>query len=157
MNIINSDEMQLIYSYLSLQDKINLRLCSKVFESLVKKREMAYLSIEKKVHRFFSLVMKPGSELVLAVNNNYIMYLDIYSIHRQSRTHPLFKISNNNPKCINSNCREKRLDKIYISVHRGQIPQYLRTMYYIKRNIPYCIHCFNKWGIDAYLNHPQTK
>ena len=157
MNILNSDEVHNIISFLSLQDRVNLRLSSKRFESLVKKQDMALYCMEKKVHRFFSLVMKPGAELILAVNNNFIMYVEQSSICYTSRVHPLFRIRNTNPTCINSCCREKRLGNIYISVHRGHIPQYLRTMYYIQRKIPYCMSCFNMWGVDAYLHHPQCK
>ena len=157
MNILNRDELQIIISFLSLHDRVNLRLSSKRFETLVKKQDIALFSMEKNVHRFFSLVMKPGAEVILAVNNNFIMYVDEFSIYRPSRLHPLFRICNTNPTCINSCCREKRLGNIYISVHRGHIPQYLRTMYYIKREIPYCMSCFNMWGVDAYLNHPQCK
>ena len=136
MNILNRDELQIIISFLSLHDRVNLRLSSKRFETLVKKQDIALFSMEKNVHRFFSLVMKPGAEVILAVNNNFIMYVDESSIYRPSRLHPLFRICNTNPTCINSCCREKRLGNIYISVHRGHIPQYLRTMYYIKRKIP---------------------
>ena len=157
MNILNRDELQTIISFLSLHDRVNIRLSSKRFESVVKKQDMALFSIENKVHRFFSLVMKPGGELILAVNNNFIMYVDESSISTRSRLHPLFRIRNTNPTCINSCCREKRLGNIYISVHRGHIPQYLRSMYYIQRKIPYCISCFNMWGVDAYLHHPQCK
>lgn len=157
MNILNRDELQTIISFLSLQDRVNLRLSSKRFETLVKKQDMALFSMEKNVHRFFSIVMKPGAELILAVNNNFIMYVDESSICTPSRVHPLFRIRNTNPTCINSCCREKRLGNIYISVHRGHIPQYLRTMYYIQRKIPYCMSCFNMWGVDAYLHHPQCK
>lgn len=157
MNILNRDELQIIISFLSLEDKVNLRLSSKRFENVVKKQHMALYCIEKNVHRFFSLVMKPGAELILAVNNNFIMYVDESSIYTQSRVHPLFRIRNTSPICINSGCREKRLGNIYISVHCGHIPKYLRTMYYIQRKIPYCIHCFNMWGVDAYLHHPQCK
>ena len=157
MNILNRDELQIIISFLSLHDRVNLRLSSKRFETFVKKQDIALFYMENNVHRFFSLVMKPGAEVILAVNNNFIMYVDESSIYRPSRLHPLFRICNTNPTCINSCCREKRLGNIYISVHRGHIPQYLRTMYYIKRKIPYCMSCFNMWGVDAYLNHPQCK
>jgi hypothetical protein len=125
MNILNRDELQIIISFLSLHDRVNLRLSSKRFETLVKKQDIALFSMEKNVHRFFSLVMKPGAEVILAVNNNFIMYVDESSIYRPSRLHPLFRICNTNPTCINSCCREKRLGNIYISVHRGHIPQYL--------------------------------
>ena len=167
MDILNRDEFQMIISFLSLDDKINLSLSCKNFKTLVSKQEIALNSIEKKVHHFFSLVMKPGSELVLAVNNNFIMYVDESStyisrgIHRHFRIsrsiHNHFGLPNPNSICINSDCQEKRLDNIYISVHRGHIPQFLRTMYYIQRKVPYCIGCFNKWGVDAYIHHPQRK
>ena len=85
------------------------------------------------------------------------MYIYESSIYTTSRLHHLFRIQNTNHTCINSCCREKRLGNIYIGLHRGDIPQYLRTMHYIKRKIPYCITCFNEWGIDSYLNHPQSK
>ena len=42
MNILNRDELQTIISFLSLQDRVNLRLSSKRFETLVKKQEIAY-------------------------------------------------------------------------------------------------------------------
>ena len=154
MNILNRDELQIIISFLSLQDRVNLRLSSKRFETLVKKQDIALHNMEKNVHRFFSLVMKPGAELILAVNNNFIMYVDESSVYRPSHIHHLFKIRKTNPKCINCNCREKRLGNIYISVNRCYLPKYLLTIYYIQRNIPYCIQCFNKWGVDAYLHHP---
>ena len=157
MNILNRDELQMIISFLSLQDRVKLHLCNKNFETLVKKQDMALYSIEKNVHRFFSLIMKPSTELILAVNNNFIMYIDESCIYTTSRLHHLFRIQNTNPTCINSCCREKRLGNIYISVYHGNIPQYLRTMYYIQRKMPYCMSCFNMWGVDAYLHHPQCK
>ena len=157
MNNLSSDELQIIISFLSLHDRVNIRLYSKRFERLVKKNDIALFSLENKVYRFFSLVMKPGHELILTINNNFIMYVDEYSIYRPSRINPLFRIQNINSTCINSCCREKKLGNIYISVHRGHIPPYLRSMYYIQRKIPYCISCFNMWGVDAYLHHPQCK
>tara|TARA_X000000950_G_scaffold287417_1_gene399595 strand:+ start:249 stop:731 length:483 start_codon:yes stop_codon:yes gene_type:complete len=157
MNLLNSDELRIVISFLSLEDKINLCISSKLFIPFIKKREIALCSIEKIIHNHFSIVMKHGSELILAVNNNFIMYLDESSIQTPSRLHPVFRIQNTYPTCINCECGEKRLGNIFIGIHRGDIPQYLRTIYYIQRKIPYCIHCFNKWGVDAYLHHPQCK
>lgn len=155
MYILNPDEIRIIISFLSLHDKVKLSMTSNYLKRFISKKDIALSCIEKKVHHFFSIVIKPGSELVLVVNNNFIMYVDEYSIYKTSRVHPLFRIRDTNPNCINCNCRHKRLGNIYIGVYRGHIPQYLHTMYYIQRKIPYCIHCFNKWGIDAYINHVQ--
>ena len=94
MNILNRDELQIIISFLSLHDRVNLRLSSKRFETFVKKQDIALFYMENNVHRFFSLVMKPGAEVILAVNNNFIMYVDESSIYRPSRLHPLFRICN---------------------------------------------------------------
>ena len=77
MNILNRDELQIIISFLSLQDRVNLRLSSKRFETLVKKQYLALHYMENHVYQLFSIVMKTGSELILAVNNNFIMYIDI--------------------------------------------------------------------------------
>ena len=142
MNILNRDELQIIISFLSLEDKVNLSLSSKRFENVVKKQHLALYCIEKNVNRFFSLVMKPGSELILAVNNNFIMYVDETSIYTPSRIHPLFRIRNTNPICINSRCREKRLGNIYISVYIVVIYQSiyaLCTIYNEKSLIVYIV------------------
>ena len=85
------------------------------------------------------------------------MYIDEFSANSHFSLHPLFRIQNTYPRCMNTCCRNKRLGYIYIRSHNRNIPQYIRTIYYIQRKIPYCIQCFNKWGVDAYLNHPQCK
>lgn len=157
MNILNRDELQLIISFLSLKDKANVVIVNKYFQQIIRKQDIVLFLMQKKIKNFFCIVMKPGDELILAVNNNFIMYVDESSVYRPSHIHHLFKIRKTNPKCINCNCREKRLGNIYISVNRCYLPKYLLTIYYIQRNIPYCIQCFNKWGVDAYLHHPQCK
>ena len=157
MNILNRDELQIIISFLSLENKLNLAITCKSLKSLIRKQDIALFSIEKKVNNFFSPVIKSGLELILAVNNNFILYIDESFITPQTRVHPLFRIKNTNKNCVNVSCRDKMLEYIYISQHRGNIPRYLHSMYYIKRKIPYCMSCFNKWGVDAYLNHPQSK
>ena len=87
MNLLNSDELRIVISFLSLEDKINLCISSKLFIPFIKKREIALCSIEKIIHNHFSIVMKHGSELILAVNNllykllvDCILYLE-YRIH----------------------------------------------------------------------------
>lgn len=156
MDYINEDSLLLIIGFLSLKDKVNLYLTNKSYQPFIRKLDLSLFSIEKKIPNHYTFVIKSGSELILAVNNNFIMYIEESSIIRK-KIHPVFKIKDTFPSCINSCCREKRLGNIYIGLHRGDIPQYLRTMHYIKRKIPYCISCFNEWGIDSYLNHPQSK
>ena len=65
MNLLNSDELRIVISFLSLEDKINLCISSKLFIPFIKKREIALCSIEKIIHNHFSIVMKHGSELIL--------------------------------------------------------------------------------------------
>ncbi len=157
MYLLTYDELQMIYSFLSLHDRIAFRITAKSFESSMRKQDVSLYKLEKNIHKNFNVIMKPTTDLILAVNNNFIMYIDQLYMNKLGRVHPLFRIPHNAPSCVNGCCREKRLEYIYIGIYSNLIPKYLRSNYYIRRYIPYCICCFNKWNVDAYLYHPQRK
>lgn len=157
MYLLRSDELQMISSFLSLHDRISFRITAKSFKSSMRNQDVSLYKIEKNIHKSFYLMTKPTTDLILAVNNNFIMYIDQLYMNKLGRVHPLFRIPHTAPSCVNDCCREKRLEYIYIGVYTSEIPRYLRCNYYIRRYIPYCICCFNKWNVDAYLYHPQRK
>ena len=155
MYLLTSDELQIISSFLSLHDRITFRITAKFFVSSMRNQDVSLYKLEKNIHKNFTVIMKPSTDLILAVNNNFIMYIDQLYMYKIGKIHPLFRIPYSGLHCVNDYCREKRLEYIYLSVYTSELPKYLRSNYYIRRYIPYCICCFNKWNVDAYLYHPQ--
>ena len=63
MNILNRDELQIIISFLSLHDRVNLRLSSKRFETLVKKQDII-------IHGLKAVIVKKAFVKNVALNQN---------------------------------------------------------------------------------------
>jgi hypothetical protein len=159
MESLSYDIIQKIYSFLSIKEKIYMREVCSYLKSNVKTRYISVYSLESKIPNIYSIVYKQGIDLVLTVNNNFILYTPVDKRYIHSKLNYRFVLCNNSQykKCIVENCSKQQMKDIFITQNRNGIPQYLRTCYYYKRKMPYCIHCFNLWGIDAYLNHCQKK
>ena len=136
MDNLPDDLQKFILSFLSLTDKINAIQTSKLF----------YRNINKVfilTHKIYTLTERNN---ILITNNlthlsfisNYI-YVQYYT-GIPSRIHPLFARDNLNNQCIVLNCREKKLENIYI-----ELPYINYHQNYIKRKIPYCLQCFKIW------------
>lgn len=159
MESLSYDIIQKIYSFLSIKEKIYMREASSYLKENVKSKYLSQYSLENKLPNIYSLVYKQGMDVVLTVNNNFILYTDVKNRYLHTKLNKRFVIYPVNlyKKCIVENCSKQQMKDIFITQNRNGIPQYLRTCYYYKRKMPYCIHCFNLWGVDAYLNHCQKK
>lgn len=138
-NILNlSNDLHLyILKLLSSDDILSLiRTCNK-FARLKNKILLLSINLDYLIYK--------NNFIVKSLDNNFISIKDnIYITSDQSkvsRLHPLFLRNNIKNKCIVTNCREKKLEYIYIKLMTiNNISDN-----YIKRKIPYCSQCFNIW------------
>ena len=134
-----------IIGFLSTKDKITMREVAKIYKHYVKDITLSIYRLENNTISILSTEKKLARDLVLTVNNNFEMYTD----NKPAGIHSLFRVNNRQyDKCINVNCRGKKLGNIYFSKQqRSQYHQHHHSWnFYTKLNIPYCIHCFNRWG-----------
>jgi hypothetical protein len=134
-----------ILGFLSVKEKVTVREVCVLFESKIKRNNLVVNRLENKLKRSHSIEKKLYRDLILTTNNNFIMYTD----YTQNGVHSLFRINNHQiNRCIDFQCREKQLGNIYFS-KKLPPPDYHQQYgwnFYSKRNIPYCLNCYNKWG-----------
>ena len=135
MEFLSDDLQILVLSFLSIKDKINAIETCKRFNRNISKVSILIQKFERFVERNNVINMSEVSNLVLISNDIYVSYY----IGRPSRIHQLFCRDNRRNSCIVENCREKRIENIYISLSRES------GIYNKKRNVPYCLDCFNRW------------
>lgn len=136
MENLPDDLQKFILSFLSLTDKINAIQTAKFFYRNINKISILTHKIYTLTERNNILITNNVSHLSLISNYIYVQYYT----GRPSRIHPLFSRDYQKNQCIVLNCREKKLENIYI-----QLPHLNNHQYYIKRKIPYCLQCFNIW------------
>lgn len=145
------DLYQNILGFLSTKDKITIRKVSRIFKENVNPRIMIIYRLSNKLPKIYSIEKKWSQDLILTINNNFIMYTE-----EKKGVHPLFRIDNHKyDRCIDAYCREKKIGNIYLS-YKSEIISYNLTSVpnlYQKRIIPYCLNCFNKWGLDILSNY----
>ena len=147
MDTIPIELYEIIFGFLSVKEKITIREVSLLFESRIKRINLLVNRVENILKKSHFYRIQKSSALLLTVHNSFIMYTD----YRQNGIHSLFKVNNHSyNKCIDSCCREKRLGNIYFSKKsspdHNTASLFERPMnYYSKRNIPYCMNCYNNW------------
>jgi hypothetical protein len=133
---LSNDLHLYILKLLSSDDILSLiRTCNQ-FATLKNKIFLLSIKLDYLIYR---------NNFIVKSLNNFISIKDnIYITSNQcnvSRLHPLFLRNNIKNKCIVSNCREKKLDYIYIKLMTTNNT----SDNYIKRKIPYCLQCFKIW------------
>jgi len=154
MEIVPEDIYGIIMKFLSFKERI---IVSEVCKNFLNERKSIYIIInrlENALLQSHSIQMKLSHELILTMNNNFDMYTD----HTRNGIHSVFRINNHSyTRCINAYCREKRLENIYFSKKSPVYHQhYYGWNFYHKRTVPYCLNCFNMWGVDAPSNYIQN-
>lgn len=134
-----------IILFLSLKEKINVRKVNSVFRYSIKMLYLLTYRLENQFLKSHSIEERIASNLILTTSNNFTFYTD----YKKSGVHSLFRINNHEfQKCINANCREKKVGDIYFSKQRTA--DYSQKTYnfncYSKRKIHYCLNCFNRWN-----------
>ena len=137
MEFLSDDLQILVLSLLSLKDKMNAIETCKRFNRNISKVSILIQKLETLVERNNVINVSEVTNLVLIANHIYVPYY----IGRPSRMYPLFCRDNRSNRCIVENCREKRIENIYISLSRENI------VYNKKGNVPYCLDCFNSWTL----------
>ena len=153
METIPDELYENIFSFLSAKDRVTVREVCVFFESQINRINLVVNRLENKLKRTYSIEKKMSTDLILTINNNFILYTD----HTANGIHTLFRINNHQyDRCIDVCCREKRLGNIYFSKQLPP-PNYYQyhgyCNFYSRRHIPYCLNCFNKWGVNASSNY----
>lgn len=154
MEIIPYELYQNIFGFLSAKDRVTTREVCIIFESQINRINLVVNRLENKLRKSHSIERKMCNDLLLTINNNFVLYTD----YTQNGIHSLFRINNHQyKKCIDVGCREKQLGNIYFSkkIPPPNYHQHYGWNFYNKRIIPYCLNCFNKWGIDAPSNYME--
>ena len=144
-----------IFGFLSARDKVIVREVCVEFESQISRINLVVNRLENNLKRSHSIERKMCSDLILTLNDNFLIYTD----QTQKGVHPLFKINTHSYNlCIDACCREKRLGNIYFSkkLPPPNYHQHYGWNFYSKRIIPYCLDCYNKWGVDAPSNYMES-
>ena len=149
MEQIPDDLLQIIFSFLSLRERKDLRYVSSILKSQIKWKDMTTYRLGNLLPQFNNIESKRGNQLILMTNND-MLYKPYETVYDDTyRVHPLFRVCTLKKKCIVERCREKRLGYIYIQIHTPDWWRIryddIRTNLLIKRKIPYCLGCFNIW------------
>jgi hypothetical protein len=149
MESVPGELWEFVILFLSLKEKINVRKVSSFFRSYINRYYLIQYRLHNNLIRSFSIERKMENELILTINNNFIFYTD----YQKPRVHSLFRINNHQyERCVNVNCREKRLGNIYFSKKKHNLQWNL----YTRRMTPYCFNCFNCFNTWGPLMHHQT-
>ena len=138
---------KIIFSFLSLKEKIIMREVSTNLKSYVKNNDY----ICYRLRNVFTIEKKTRGDLILPIHNINFLYSDI-NYESQFGVHTLFRITKayniKYKNCINADCSKKMLGVIYCSKKKLSPKDHTFYHYdlYVKRTIPYCINCFNTWN-----------
>ena len=147
MESLPNELYRIIFSFLSLKEKIIMREVSRNLKSYVKNNHY----IRYILRNVFTIEKKNRGDLILPIHNNNFLYSDI-NYESQIGVHTLFRITKpyniRYKHCINADCSKKMLGVIYCSKKKLQAIDSTFYQYdlYVKRTIPYCINCFNTWN-----------
>jgi hypothetical protein len=148
MESLPEELWEIVILFLSLKEKINVRRVSYFFGSYKKRYYLTLFRLEKQIYNFISIERKEDSELILTINNNFILYTD----YKKGGVHSVFRINNHqHEQCLDVNCREKRLGNIYFSNKKTNTRCDIWNLY-TRHKMPYCLNCFNKWIVDSTSN-----
>ena len=121
MEILNDDLYRIVISFLSPNDRIILREVNSNFKDIINTKNLIICKLENKLKKIYIFSNLPQT---IETSN--------------SSVHKLFRITNYNyNKCIDHNCREKKMGYIHLS--------FQSNWFCYKRKIHYCVDCFNKW------------
>lgn len=124
MESLSNDLYSIIIKFLSVKDRIILREVNNNFQQIINKKNLIILKLENNLKNIF-----------LSTDPAFSQYVDI----NRDRVHKLFRVTNYTyDKCIDQQCREKKMGYI----HYSNILKYPNCY---KRKIHYCVDCFNKW------------
>ena len=143
MNNIPLEINERVVYFLSSREKKKLREVNRIFKSIVKPIVLKICKIEEQLSSVYGLVNKKHSELTCYKWYNNI---SIYVMKRENEIHRLFTLSRYNDKCIDDDCREKRLGYIYVCYKERNEKYFLNNNIYNRRKVPYCNSCFNKYN-----------
>ena len=139
MELLPEDLYEVIFKFLSLKEKIKLRLVSSHFKGHIKNVHFITHKLDNIIRVSHNRELKLMNELMLLSNNIFVSYKD----SQLSNVHPYFRRHHEYNTCVNGMCREKRLGYIYIKLlNRGIIGYDGIGHFYIKRKVPYCLGCF---------------
>ena len=141
MELLPEDLYEVIFKFLSLKEKIKLRLVSSHFKGHIKNVHFITHKLDNIIRVSHNRELKLMNELMLLSNNIFVSYKD----SQLSNVHPYFRRHHEYNTCVNGMCREKRLGYIYIKLlkpNSGTISFDGVWHLYIKRKVPYCIGCF---------------
>ena len=140
---VSNDLYENIFFFLSSKEKILVREVCQTFKQNIKWRVLIAYKLNNNLRRVHCIEMKLANDLILTTNDNFIMYTE----NKTNGMNRLFiRKSHQYNKCIVDKCREKTVGFIYYNKTRPS-PNYHKYYYwnfYDKRNIPYCLGCFNK-------------
>jgi hypothetical protein len=133
-----------IFGFLSPKEKIIMREVNCIFKNLIKWITLVTYKMDNLFPKVCSVERKKPGHLCLINNNTFLFHVE----YIECMVHSVFRM-NNHPfyRCINVDCREKRLGNIYISKNPHLQVSILDDIYhlYYKRKIPYCLSCFKKF------------
>jgi len=136
MDIFSEDLYNIIFSFLSLKEKITMLLVEKKFKIYINQIYLTSYKLENRLKRINCMEIKMKNDLMCEyVYNNF-------KIYKQCKVHYYFRVLKYE-KCI-SNCMREKMGYIYHSEKSYGIDN---MRMYNKRYIPYCINCFEKWQI----------
>jgi len=136
MNKIPEDLYNIIFSFLSLKDKIITTEVCKTMNVFIKPIVLQTYKLENKLIKLNCIELKMKYELIC---NN--VYKD-FKFYKYSKIHKYFRVLENYERCI-ANCRAERLGYVYYLLK----PLINNMCLYNKRYIPYCMDCFKTWQI----------
>ena len=141
---LNDDIIENIVSFLSLRDKINVRIVSQDFKRIVKHQYINKYRLSNQINYLYQRETLFSDKLELLMNGMYVK--------KEVGIHRLFD-KRKKCECVIYGCREKRLGYIYIK--RRVVRIILSGAWYIPydcewvyegRKIPYCKRCFANDG-----------
>ena len=136
MYIFSEDLYNIIFSFLSLKEKITMLLVEKKYKIYINQIYLTSYKLENRLKRINCMEIKMKNDLMCEyVYNNF-------KIYKQCKVHSYFRVLKYE-KCI-SNCMREKIGYIYHS-EKSYGSDNMRM--YNKRYIPYCINCFEKWQI----------
>lgn len=140
---MSDDVLRIILSFLSAEEKIKIREVSKGYKNLVLQRCLN----EYRLNRLMKIFVRREDKLEDELN---ILTRHIYHKRVENRIHPYFSRQRPTDKCITDRCQNERLGYIYIKDRKvAETWQGIGGDVWAcsKRNITYCVHCFEIWMV----------
>jgi len=140
MDTIPNDLYSNIFCFFSPNDQLILRRVCKTFKKNVVSKILIMSRLNNNLERIYLTETKLATDLMLVDHTVF----NFYTVKRISNVHSFFRQTNLvYDNCVDEHCRNQKLGYIYYCKRKSPYHQQYNWNFYSKRNIPYCLTCFN--------------